>query len=1269
MKTKLLKFNLMVILMALGCPLAVSAYDFYTDVGWFNIIDGNSVEITYFDENYNSYIGDVVIPSTVTDPRNGYTYDVTKIGSYAFYGSYRLTSVTIPPTITESSSTAFAGCSSLSRVNISDLAAWCAIDFSGNADGNPLSWAHHLYLNGTKVVNLVIPEGVKKVSQFAFYSNYDLRSVIIASSVTSIEWSAFGSCLNLSTVTLGSGLTSIDQYAFSYVPLSDIYCRGTRPATLAAANAFDNEVNMVYSTATLHVPASYMSNYQSANYWQNFTNVEPIYYDFISNNIYYRKTSENTVEVTYKNDSFNSYSGMVVIPNTVTYSGTTYKVEEIGTKAFWNSTGLTSVTIHPNMKKINDNAFHGCTGMTHAAVINLSTWCKIEFTNVGANPLYYGHYLSVNNINLTKLVVPSGITKINSYAFYNCRGLTEATIANDVKSIDYAAFRLCTNLTKVTFGINVSSIYSYSFADCPLTDIYCLRSTPPTIAGGSIGYLPFNESVYATATLHVPRSALSSYQSAPHVWGEFQKYATYDFEENGIYYNITGSNTVEVTYHDTQYNSYSGNVTVPETVTHDGTTYTVTGIGEQAFMGCQSLAFVSIPATVTYIGEQAFGNSGISSVFIPEGVTAIPNFAFQNCNNLTNVKLPESLQSIGMSSFENCRNLSELIIPQNVTSIDNMAFHLCSSLYRIICHATNPPQIENATFDQWHYENSILIVPWNSRWDYKEAPYWENFTHFGTTYDFVVDGIYYLIMGIENGINRVNVTSGGSGNTYSGDLVIPETVNWQGTTYTVVGTNAGAFTNCTDLTSITLPATTERCYNSFLDNGCTNLTAITCLAITPPADLSGFTADQYANIVVTVPKNSVAAYQADENWGQFANIQGMAYDFKRDDFFYEIIDGNQVALIRENSTSYQNLTAANIPANVTLANVTYDVTAIGDRAFYQRTNLQSVTFPSSIKSIGNYAFYKCTGLTGGLVLNEGLESIGNYAFAYCSGLVSAIFPYSVSSIGDAPFAYCTSLAQFMRRTTHYPDPVYKVQGGVVFSTRLGAIYTLAIFPGGKAQTYSVPTGTKEIGAHAFRGSIVSNVTLPTTVTKINDYAFDHCAALTGIEVNKGVTTIGSNAFSNCTSMSTVILPSTLTSLGAKAFNNDDALIGIGCKAKTPPVCQVSGSGTNAFSPFDVTHYSNARLRVPTGYKSAYQTASIWKLFSTITESSSMVDEDVIQGDVNGDGQVNPTDATVLINALLNENLSSINQDNADMDGNGVINITDAIQLINYLLTL
>ena len=520
-----------------------------------------------------------------------------------------------------------------------------------------------------------------------------------------------------------------------------------------------------------------------------------------------------------------------------------------------------------------------------------------------------------------------------------------------------------------------------------------------------------------------------------------------------------------------------------------------------------------------------------------------------------------------------------------------------------------------------------------------------------------------IIMGVDNGIDIVEVTTGGASNAYSGDLVIPETVTWQGTTYTVVGTNAGAFTNCTNLTSLTLPATTRRCIDSFVDNECTSLTAITCLAITPPTNLTGITAEQYANIVVTVPKNSVAAYQADENWGQFANIQGMAYDFKRGDFFYEITDDNQVAIIRENSTSYQNLTEANIPASVTLADVTYSVTAIGNRTFYQRTNLQSVTFPSSLKSIGDYAFYKCTGLTGSLQLNEGLESIGTYAFAYCT-MTSVIFPYSVTNIGDGPFAFCTSLTQFQRRSGQHISPTYTVQNGVVFRTRFEAIYTLAIFPGGKAQIYTVPDGTVAIGAHAFRGSIVRAVNMPTSLRSISESAFANCESLTSIEVPKGVTAIGESAFSNCTALTAVILPSTLQTLGGRAFYNDGALVGVSCKATTPPTCQIITVGTNNFAPFDASHFQNTRLRVPTGCKNAYMAAPIWKLFNSIVESSSL--DEVTMGDVDGDGNVGIADVTALVDYILDHS-NVIVADAADVDQDGNIGIADVTVLIDYIL--
>lgn len=110
----------------------------------------------------------------------------------------------------------------------------------------------------------------------------------------------------------------------------------------------------------------------------------------------------------------------------------------------------------------------------------------------------------------------------------------------------------------------------------------------------------------------------------------------YNFESGGIYYDITSPNTVAVTYATGSYNSYSGTVDIPSTVTYNGTTYTVTAIGNNAFRNCSQLTGVSIPGTVTSIGEYAFyACNSLSSVTIPNGVESIGTGAFANCFGLT----------------------------------------------------------------------------------------------------------------------------------------------------------------------------------------------------------------------------------------------------------------------------------------------------------------------------------------------------------------------------------------------------------------------------------------------------------------------------------------------------------------------------------------------------------------------------------------------------------------------------------------------------------
>ena len=209
--------------------------------------------------------------------------------------------------------------------------------------------------------------------------------------------------------------------------------------------------------------------------------------------------------------------------------------------------------------------------------------------------------------------------------------------------------------------------------------------------------------------------------------------------------------------------------------------------------------------------------------------------------------------------------------------------------------------------------------------------------------------------------------------------------------------------------------------------------------------------------------------------------------------------------------------------SVTLPN---DVTSIGRSAFQDCTGLTSITIPKGVTEIGDYVFSSCKGLTS-ITISEGVASIGAWAFSSCTGLTSITIPDSVTSIGQSAFAYCSGLTNIT-----IPNGVTEI-GKSAFQDCTGLT------------SIKIPSSVTSIGNNAFwRCKSLTSITIPSGVTSIGNSAFENCTGLTSITISEGVASIGAWAFSSCTGLTSVTIPSSVTEIGNWAFNGCTGLTDI-----------------------------------------------------------------------------------------------------------------------------
>ena len=653
MKTKIL--NLFLLLVA--SIETMFAWDYKrVQIGdlYYNLDATNqTAEVT--NKSYSNYtynegwnVTNANIPASVA--YHSVTYSVTSIGWGAFYDCRSLTSVTIPNSVTSIGDYAFSRCSGLTKVNIMDIAAWCNIAFS-NYESNPLSYAKHLYVNDVDVTDLVIPNSVTSIGDFAFYNCSGLTSVTIPNSVTNIGNHAFYECTGLTKVNI-TDIAAWCNIAFSSSYSNPLYY---------ANHLYLNDVEVT----DLVIPNSITSIGSYAFYKCNsLTSV----------------TIPNSVtSIGYSAFAYCRGLTSVTIPNSVT---------SIGDYAFSGCSSLTSVTIPNNVATIGSNAFNNVLNIVYNGTVSGSPWGAKYVNGYADGWLLYSDSTKTTILLCSmaatgELIIPASVATISNNAFYGCSGLNSVTIGNNVKRIGGSAFYYCSQLASVTIGDSVNYIGDDAFSNCRnLTSVSIPNST------NWIG----NNVFYECTQLQIVS-----------LGDNITNIGNCAFQNCRNLTSISLPNSV----------TYLGGAVFAGCVNLESVhlSSNISDIYRETFSGCKKLASINLPSGIASIGDGAFTDcSSLTSVTIPNSVTSIGVYAFSGCSALISAEIGNGVNKIGYDAFKGCSNLQTLTLGENITTYGSSAFSACSALTSIYNYRKTPVALSADVFKNVDYFACTLYV-------------------------------------------------------------------------------------------------------------------------------------------------------------------------------------------------------------------------------------------------------------------------------------------------------------------------------------------------------------------------------------------------------------------------------------------------------------------------------------------------------------------------------------------------------------------------------
>ncbi len=813
------------------------------------------------------------------------------------------------------------------------------------------------FYNYTKLCSVFIPQSITLIGKSAFEKCTLLESVDIPGSVTTIGEYAFNNNKYLTAVTLGSGITSIGEYAFAdNGRIESVICHATTPPAIKSSTFFG------VTQVPLIVPAGCKGAYQSASYWRSFATILesgeslPVGTKLKVNDIYYKVTNaeDKTVEVTFKGENINEYQNWytdsLVIPDNITYGGTTYSVTAIGEQAFYGCSYLNSLTIGANVAEVNLNAFYNCYYLNDI-VVDSDNKVFDSRDNCNAIVETATNTIVIGAVN-TK--IPASITAIGESAF-QYRYLQSITIPSNITHIGKRAFYLC-NLLENVYITDIAVWCNITFEDS--------NANPLHIADK----LYLNNELMTE--LVIPDNVTS-----------IGNYAFYNYD--GLTYIDFGNNVT--TIGKSAFSNCDGfaNITIPVGVTSIGesafylcaglrTVYynaencTVASFSAPAFTRCENFQQLIIGDSVKIIPDNAFAEcAALTNVVMGKSVTNIGAWSFYECTSLQDVTLSNSVKIIGLKAFSGCNSLKSIVITDSVETIESGAFYGCYNLTDCTI-GSSVKDIQKSAFEGCKGLKNLVIADGDSTLNIEAISY----AAFGGSGQGMFNQSPLETLYI--GRNVTYRTDGGYSPFYNRKELTKVTIGDKVTTLPDY-----LLYECSNFASIHIPASVTSISSSAFHH-CSGLETITV-----EAGNTVYDSRNNCNSVIISESDKLMIGSSNSVIPQdVKEILPYAF-YGRKLTQIAIPDGVEV------------IGAEAFGRCATLGNVSFGtgLKTINENAFCECVGLTEITIPNNVEYIGRDVFSGCTGITE-VTLGTAVETIGDYAFSNCSAL-SKITCYAI----------------------------------------------------------------------------------------------------------------------------------------------------------------------------------------------------------------------------------------------------------------------------------